>query len=295
MTEPRMHADEVAADADLVRRLLGDQFQHWAELPIIRVPSSGTDHAIYRLGERLAVRMPRVAWATGQAALERTWLPQLAEHLPVQVPEHVGSGAPAHDYPFEWSVVTWLPGLPADVGDRTSDALVDDLAEFVHSLRAFDGLGLPVKGPAQRGGILAAHDTAVRQAIIELGDRIDATAALHVWAEALEAAPPEDRVKTHGDLLPGNLLLEHGRLTAVIDWGGLAVADPAIDLLPAWSAFDSGRRERLRSTLVVDEDTWARGRGWALQQAMLALPYYWDTNPGMVRQASYAISQVSSG
>jgi aminoglycoside phosphotransferase (APT) family kinase protein len=125
-----------------------------------------------------------------------------------------------------------------------------------------------------------------------LGDRIDSTAAPRVWTEALEAAPPEERVPSHGDLLPGNLLLEHGRLTAVIDWGGLSRSDPAVDLLPAWNVFDRRRREQLRAALGVDVDTWARSRGWALQQAVLALPYYWDTNPAMVRQASYALSQL---
>ena len=149
-----------------------------------------------------------------------------------------------------------------------------------------------MKTAPQRGGVLEAHDTAVREAIRELGDRIDAAAALHVWTEATRAGSPENRVPCHGDLLPGNLLLEGGHLMAVIDWGGLAVADPAVDLLPAWNAFDRRRRERLAAALGVDEDTWARGRGWALQQAVLALPYYWDTNPGMVRQASYAVSQL---
>ena len=293
MTPTRMHADEVATDADLVRRLLRAQFPDWAELPITPVASSGTDHAIYRLGERLAVRMPRIGWATGQAAVEREWLPQLADHLPVQVPEHLGSGTPAHGYPFEWSVVTWLPGRHADEGDRGSDALVDDLVRFVAALRAaYDDNGLAVRRPEQRGGALAAHDAGVRKAVTELGDRIDAAAALRVWTEALDAAPPEKAVVSHGDLLPGNLLLERGRLTAVIDWGGLSRSDPAIDLLPAWNVFDASRRQRLRVGLGVDDDTWARSRGWALQQAVLALPYYWDTNPAMVRQASYAFGQV---
>ncbi len=119
--------------------------------------------------------------------------------------------------------------------------------------------------------------------------------ALRVWDEAVEAGTPAAQVPSHGDLLPGNLLVERGRLVAVIDWGGFALADPPLDLLPAWNAFDAQRRVRLRDALEVDADTWARSRGWALQQAVLALPYYWDTNPGMVRQASYAVSQVLEG
>ena len=164
----------------------------------------------------------------------------------------------------------------------------------MHALRTYGGTGLAVRRPEQRGGTLGAHDADVRKAIAELGDRIDATAALRVWTDARSAEPLEKPVPSHGDLLPGNLLLEHGRLTAVIDWGGLSLADPAIDLLPAWNVFDADRRERLRAALGVDADTWARSRGWALQQAALALPYYWETNPAMVRQASYALGQLAN-
>lgn len=96
----------------------------------------------------------------------------------------------------------------------------------------------------------------------------------------------------HGDLLPGNLLVLDGRLSAVIDFGGLNVGDPACDLQPAWNMFRDGSRRRLREELQADDASWLRGRGWALRQAVMALPYYWDTNPGMVRQASRALAQV---
>ncbi len=288
-----MHADEVATDADLVRRLLRAQFPEWAELPITPVASSGTDHAIYRLGDDLAVRMPRIGWASGQAAIEREWLPRLAGQLPVQVPEHLGAGTPAHGYPFEWSVVTWLPGRPADERDRGSDALVEDLAGFVHSLRKYDGAGLTVRRPEQRGGALRAHDANVRKAVAELGDRIDAAAALRVWSDATRRrSAGADRRRATATSSPATCCSSTAASPAVIDWGGLSVADPAIDLLPAWNVFDRARREGLRAALGVDDDTWARSRGWALQQAVLALPYYWDTNPAMVRQASYALSQL---
>jgi aminoglycoside phosphotransferase (APT) family kinase protein len=96
----------------------------------------------------------------------------------------------------------------------------------------------------------------------------------------------------HGDLLPGNLLVVDGRLSAVIDWGGLNVGDPACDLQPAWNVFAADSRSRYRAELQVDDASWLRGRGWALFQAVMALPYYWDTNPGMIRQASHALTQV---
>jgi aminoglycoside phosphotransferase (APT) family kinase protein len=99
-------------------------------------------------------------------------------------------------------------------------------------------------------------------------------------------------VWVHGDLLPGNLLVLDGRLSAVIDFGGLNASDPACDLQPAWNVFAGDSRMRFRAELDVDEASWLRGRGWALYQAVSALAYYWDTNPGMIRQASHALAQV---
>ena len=99
-------------------------------------------------------------------------------------------------------------------------------------------------------------------------------------------------VWVHGDLLPGNLLVVDGRLSAVIDFGGLNVGDPACDLQPAWNVFAGDSRRRFLADLEVDRASWLRDRGWALYQAVSALPYYWDTNPGMIRQATHALAQV---
>ena len=222
-----MHADEVATDVELVRRLLRDQF-----------PAVGraADHSGGVVGHRprdLPARgrpggpdaEDRVGASTRQTS-SAPGSPACRPCLPVRVPEHVGAGVPGHGYPFTWSVVTWLPGRPADADDRSSDALVDDLAEVVRSLRAYDDPEIPVRAPGQRGGLIAAHDGTVREAIAELGDRIDAAGALRVWDEAVEAGPPAAQVPSHGDLLPGNLLIERGRLAAVIDWGGFGLRRP---------------------------------------------------------------------
>ena len=128
---------------------------------------------------------------------------------------------------------------------------------------------------------------------MQLGGRIDRAAAVRSWEQSL-SAPAWDgaEVWVHGDLLPGNLLVVDGRLSAVIDFGGLNVGDPACDLQPAWNVFAGSSRDRFRAELDVDDASWLRGRGWALRQAVVALPYYWDTNPGIVRQASHALAQV---
>lgn len=289
----RMHADEVGTDVALVRRLLAGQFPEWAGLPIDLVDSYGTDHDIYRLGGHLAARLPRVGWATRQAALEAEWLPRLAPHLPLAVPVQLAIGRPAEGYPYDWSVYEWLRGENATGTIEDLDRAAVDLAAFIRALRGVDTTGAHPRPSRGRGGPLAEQDEQVRESITQLGDRIDGDATLRSWQESLDA-PAWDgpEVWVHGDLLPGNLLVVDGRLSAVIDFGALNLGDPACDLQPAWNLFAGDSRRRFRAELGVDDASWLRGRGWALNQAVQALPYYWDTNPGMIRQASHALAQV---
>jgi len=288
-----MHADEVETDAGLVRRLLAGQFPQWAGLPITAVAPDGTDHAIYRLGDHLAARLPRIAGATAQAAKEAKWLPRIAPHVPLALPVQVAMGHPAERYPFPWSVYQWLPGENANGTLEDLEQAAADLAAFVLALRGVAVAGAHPRQPGARGGPLAEADEQVRASVEQLGDRIDGEAALRSWEASLGAPPWHgEEVWVHGDLLPGNLLVMDGRLSAVIDFGGLNVGDPACDLQPAWNVFAGESRRRLRSELGVDDASWSRGRGWALSRAVSALAYYWDTNPGMIRQASDALAQV---
>ncbi|MEU2614914.1 aminoglycoside phosphotransferase family protein [Micromonospora sp. NPDC007271] len=293
MGRTRMHADEVETGSDLVRRLLAGQFPHWAGLPIRLVPSYGTDHDIYRLGEDLAVRLPRIGWATTQAAREAEWLPRLAPHLPLALPVPLATGQPAEGYPFDWSVYEWLPGENANGTIDDLDQAAVDLAAFIAALQRIDTTGAFPRPPRGRGCDLAELDEGVRRAVAQLGDRVDGAATLRAWQDSLDVpAWGRPGVWVHGDLLPGNLLVVKGRLSAIIDFGGLNVGDPACDLQPAWNVFSGPSRQRFRAELAVDDATWLRGRGWALLQAVIALPYYWDTNPGIVRQTSHALSEV---
>lgn len=288
-----MHADEIDTDVALVRRLLAEQFPQWADFAIDPVVSYGTDHDIYRLGDKLAARLPRIRWATKQAAKEREWLPKLAPHLPLAVPVQLALGEAAEGYPFAWSVYEWLPGENANGTIDDLEQAAVDLAGFVTALRRVDATDGPPRPRGARGAPLAELDDAFRRSLAELGERIDGDAALRSWHESLDAAGWDgEEMWVHGDLLPGNLLVIEGRLSAVIDFGGLNVGDPACDLQPAWNVFVGESRTRFRAELRADDASWLRGRGWALFQAVMALPYYWDTNPGMIRQASHAVTQV---
>jgi len=292
MAARRMHAGEVETDVALVRRLLTEQFPDWADLPIVLVESYGTDHDIYRLGDDLAVRLPRIGWAAGQAVKEAEWLPRLAPHLPLVLPVQVALGAPVDGYPFAWSVCKWLPGENANGTIEDLHQAAVDLAGFVRALRRVDVSDAPPRRHGARGAPLAELDKAVRTSIEQLDHRFNRSATLRSWEESLDASPWDgEEVWVHGDLLPGNLLVVDRRLSAVID-SGFNVGDPACDLMPAWNVFAGESRDLYCAELGVDSASWLRGRGWALFQAVMALPYYWRSNPGMVSQASNALAQV---
>jgi aminoglycoside phosphotransferase (APT) family kinase protein len=286
-----MHADELATDAGLVRRLLAAQFPQWEDLPLEPVPSSGTDNALYRLGIDMVVRLPRIHWAVGGVDKDWQWLPRLAPLLPVAIPVPLAKGAPAEGYPWEWGVYPWLEGENPTVG-RIADprSLTRDVVQFIDALHGSDLADGP---PTRRGAPLDGQDESARAALVALEGMIDTDAATAAWDEALEtpewSGPP---VWIHGDLLPGNLLLEGGRLTGVIDWSLLGIGDPACDLIIAWGLLPSETRSVFRAELDVDDATWARGRGWALSLALIALPYYKDTNPVFANIARHLIREV---
>jgi aminoglycoside phosphotransferase (APT) family kinase protein len=291
-----MHADELDIDEALVGRLIAGQFPQWARLPVRRVPSSGTDNAIFRLGDALAVRLPRIHWAVDQVAKEQQWLPRFAPRLPLAVPVPLARGEPAEGYPHDWSVVPWLAGDNATAG-RLPDLrrAAADLARFLLALRRLETTGgpPPADPTTGRGVPLAARDDYTRSAVAGLGGLVDGAAVTTAWEAAL-AAPAWDGppVWIHGDLQPGNLLADRGRLSAVIDWGSLGLGDPACDLIIAWTLFSGESRAAFRAALDVDDATWARGRGWALSIALVALPYYLETNPAITAASRQAIASV---
>jgi len=291
VTPIRMHSDEIATDDALVRRLLADQFPHWAELPVAQIPSAGTDNALYRLGRDMLIRMPRIHWAADDVRKEQHWLPRLAPHLPVAIPAPVALGDPAAGYPWPWSIYRWLEGETPSV-DAISNpmALAHDLAAFVTALRRIDTTHAP---RTLRGVPLIERDAQTRAAIAQLRGKVDIQGVVSAWDDALATPPwPRPPVWIHGDLAPGNLLIDNGRLDAVIDFGSAGIGDPAADMLIAWTLLPPGARGAYRTALGVDADTWKRGRGQALSIALIQLPYYEHTNLPLAASARHVIGEV---
>lgn len=287
-----MHTHEVCINEKLVAGLLKEQFPEYQHISVAPLKHSGTDNAIFRLGERKAIRLPRIPSAAEQLEKEIVWLPKFTS-LPVHVPVPIKVGRSNADYPFPWFVYEWVEGQSAfDRALEQPEQTAKDLAGFIRGLQSVSTEGAP---QARRGLPLKTQDNAVREAItaLETMKIIDAQAITAIWEECL-LAPTWDKpaVWLHGDLLPTNILLDKGKLQAVIDFGLCGIGDPACDLLPAWCLLEGEAREVFRQELVLDDATWLRGKGWALSIALIIIPYYIETNPDLTSVAKRMLKQV---
>ncbi|CAA9374013.1 MAG: hypothetical protein AVDCRST_MAG47-1596 [uncultured Nocardioidaceae bacterium] len=284
-----LHADELRIDEDLVAQLVADQLPQLAG-DVRRLPSTGSSNALFLLGEELLVRVPRQPGGSETILKEARWLPHLGRSLPVAVPEVVASGHPSGSYPEHWSVVRRLDGEHpvAGAASLSQERLARDVAAVVRSLRDLEVPAEATHDPALRWyraeslvGIDADIKSFAEQCRSLTGLRLDVDAVLATWDGAVAAARGASLSVhwLHGDLLAENLLVQDGRLTAVLDFGGLSVGDPTVDLAVAWELFDEGARDAFRSTLDVDDRTWLVARGWALAIAVMTFPYYWTTMP----------------
>lgn len=291
-----LHEDQVNLELEVVRHLLEEQFPHWASLPLQQLARGGTVNAIFRLGDHLAARFPLraepiaqvQAWLSAESAASA----EFAEVSTVLAPRPVAIGEPGQGYPMPWAVQTWVPGHDATAGDPVlSNEFAADLAHLILALRAsnldgrsFDGVG--------RGGHLPDHDPWMSTCFARSEGLLDIARLRKIWAELRELPEVDADVMTHGDLTPANVLVGDGRLVGVLDTGGFAPADPALDLIVAWHLLEPGPREVFRSALGCPDITWRRGIAWAFEQAMGAAWYYAASHPVMSNWARRTLTRI---
>jgi aminoglycoside phosphotransferase (APT) family kinase protein len=289
-----LHSDEIPIDAELVSLLVSRVMPAYADAPVRRLASSGSTNALFRLGEELLVRLPRQPGGSQAIAKEAKWLPVLGPLLPVPVPQVVAVFDPDCGYPERWSVVRWIDGAhpvavdPDTPVDPRREELAKNLATFLDALRQVEIPTVAVNNPdlqSYRGEPLATMDEGTRENIERcrsLGDfGFDLDAAEQMWVEAMKLPGAAERTTPrwlHSDLAAENLLVRDGALTAVLDFGGLAVGDPTVDLVVAWEVLDPPARELFRRQIGIDEASWLRGRAWALSLTLM-IWYYWTTMP----------------
>jgi aminoglycoside phosphotransferase (APT) family kinase protein len=286
----RIHDDELDTSEETVRAVLSAQCRQWAELPITYLRTGGTDNAMWRVhlprGGDVVVRLPRRR-DTAEAFGRELELLCLISESPltsvVSTPPVRHLGEPHEAFPHRWAVLGWLDGSDAWSARTTLDGklewLATDLAEVVLAIGRLVDVPAPQREPGRRGGPLAPLLRDLHRWLDDpqwgASELIDVAAVKRLADEGLEVAeePVAPRL-VHGDLIPGNLLIDAGRLKAVIDWSCAAYADPAQDLAPAWSVLDERSRQVFRQAVDVDDATWVRARTFELQHAVAGVLYY---------------------
>lgn len=272
-------AAEYAIDCELVATLLAAQHPDLAHLPL-QLVDAGWDNALFRLGDRLAVRLPRRAVAATLIEHEQTWLPRLADRLTLPVPAPCRVGSPAHGYPWRWSVVRWLPGAAADQHEPHASQ-AQPFAAFLRSLH----VPAPADAPPNpfRGVPLRQRAAAVEERMQRLARMTDLITPqiMCIWHAAVHAPLDLPPTWLHGDLHPRNVLVENGVITGIIDWGDITAGDPATDLAAIWMLFADphARHAALAAYANLSDATLQRARGWAIMFGVMLLDTGLVDNP----------------
>ncbi len=280
-----MHIDELHIDENIARSLVEAQFPQLAGMTVRRIAVAGTVNAIFRIGEDLTARFPLRAAEpdAARAALirEADAMRELAARCPFPTPAPVAVGDPGDTYPLPWSIQTWLDG---DVASpdllESSPTFARDLATLIAALRTADTNGRSFDGGG-RGGNLQDSDEWMQVCLRESEGLLPVEHLRRYWSR-LRTLPAAGReVMTHGDLIPGNVLVHGEHVVGVLDGGGFGPADPALDLVAAWHMLAADGRAILHDELGCSDLERRRGAAWAFQQAMGLVWYYRDTHPAM--------------
>jgi aminoglycoside phosphotransferase (APT) family kinase protein len=264
-------AAEVEIDDALVLRLLHEQHPDLVALPLCFL-DAGWDNVIYRLGDELAMRLPRRTIGATLIEHEQIWLPRVADRLPLPVPLPLRVGVPTAGYPWRWSVIPWLDGTTADL----SRPAPDQAPIFAAFLRALHEPA-PADAPLNPGRGVPLHER--RAAVEERMMRLDGVTTLvtprirEIWQRALDAPIDLPPTLLHGDLHSRNILVEGGAISGIIDWGDITSGDPATDLASVWMLFDDPhvRQEALAAYGDLSQATLQRTKGWAILFGVMLL------------------------
>jgi len=265
------NTQDLQIDIELAKSLIASQFPQWQHLTIKSVAQSGWDNRTFHLGDEMTIRLPSSEEYAPQILKEFKWLPMIARGLSIQITTPLALGQPCKKYPWHWSINQWIDGESTSI-DRVKNLnqFAIQLAQFLREFQRIDSTEGPIAGAHNfyRGGSLAAYDDEMSKAIPLIQNVEDKRIAEQLWQDATSSFWQDRPVWVHGDIAVGNLLVKHGGLCAVIDFGQLAIGDPACDLAIAWNFFDQESRGIFRTSISLDRNTWVRALGWTFWKTL---------------------------
>ena len=284
---------ELTIDTVLVRRLLSEQHPDLQDLPI-NFFDAGWDNTIFRLGKELCVRLPRRKAAAKLIENEQTWLPMLAKQLNIPVPAPVRIGKPTTYYPWGWSILPWFTGVAADLKEPEIDQ-AKHFGSFLRSLHK----PAPANAPFNpvRGVPLIQRSTFVTTTMYHLEQKnnlIDPPIK-RIWYRALETSIDVEARWLHGDLHPHNILVDRGRISAIIDWGDITSGDIATDLASIWMLFSQQnvRQRVIKEYGDISEATLRRTKGWAVFFAVVLIDTGLVNAPRQVKMGKKILNNLT--
>lgn len=291
MNQAKMHPDEYDITPRLVRHLIARQFPAWAHMPLIPVEHQGSCNVMYKLGDDKVIRLPRNKTFSDTLEREFSYLQDITSHLPLTIPHPLEHGKPDKEYPFSWAIYHWIQGTTLSHASLIDyDQAARDIGIFVSTLRK---TSRTKRAQSQRDTTLQSRDERTRNAIPLLNDLFDSNLLMKLWDDALEVPPwTGEHTWIHGDLHPGNVLVNNGELNAVIDFAFAGIGDPAIDLMIAWNFLTPTTRKIFYEYAETDSTTWNRGRGWALTFGIMTYRYFRTINSTLATISKKMIHEV---
>ncbi len=294
-----MNDQPIIPTLDLAHKLILKQFPEYAHLPITSVESQGHDNRSFRLGDEMLIRMPTDEQYALKVAKEQELLPKLKNHLSFEIPAPIKMGTPSVDYPYPFSIYKWLEGKSINLINKDGidlETLAQTLAKFLKELQAIKDVDGPKPGQHNwwRGDHVSVYDKGAKEQIAKLTGIIDTEKAIDLWERACNTRWSKPPVWIHGDYAIGNMLMRNGKLSAIIDFGGMGMGDPACDLVIAWGFLEGKSREIFINEMNLDKDIWARAKAWALWKATFVLCELEDKNSADAIKQLQIINEVIS-
>ncbi len=257
---------------ELVKELIDSQFPEYSQYELTEVDFQGVDNRTFRIGNKYLARLPSAKCYEGQVLKEQKFLPLLKIHLSYNIPTFVKIGKPSKNYPFNWSIYEWIEGKSLNLVDQEIQTpvfkkdLAIELANFLNELHK-----IPIESGVNsgkhnfyRGSHPRVYEKNFFEDLEELKHIFNIEKLKKIWQENIKPSYKETPVWVHGDIAIGNLLIQKSKLHAILDFGCMAIGDPACDLVIYWNYFDFQSAKIFKSTLNLSEDVWQRAKCWHL-------------------------------